>query len=193
MSSINNTEGLDLSFIADFHKTMQVEKVNLVFKGKFNQSITKSVLALAESKMKANQENKSTTKKVFNIMVECLQNISKHSDDAFDEEFETEDAIFLLGKGDENYNVATGNVIDTQNKVPLKELLEGVNGMDEQHLKKVYQTIRKNNMLSNKSGAGLGLIDIARKSNSKLDYNFYEVDVDVSFFTLNTAIKPKNK
>jgi hypothetical protein len=38
--------------------------------------------------------------------------------------------------------------------------------------------------MSLKGGGGLGMIDIARKTGEKLEYDFLEIDNKVSFFTL---------
>ena len=42
-----------------------------------------------------------------------------------------------------------------------------------------------------KGGGGLGLIDIARRSGSKLDYNIREISDSFSFFTLTVKILKK--
>jgi hypothetical protein len=45
------------------------------------------------------------------------------------------------------------------------------------------------NKISEKGGAGLGLIDIAKKTGSKLSYQFKELNDEVSFFILTSTIK----
>jgi hypothetical protein len=47
----------------------------------------------------------------------------------------------------------------------------------------------KESSLSDKGGAGLGLIDIAKKTGSKLSYQFKEINELVSFFILTSTIK----
>jgi len=42
--------------------------------------------------------------------------------------------------------------------------------------------------LSEKGGAGLGFIDIARKTGQKLVYSFLKIDEEKSFFVLTTTI-----
>ena len=43
-------------------------------------------------------------------------------------------------------------------------------------------------MMSDKGGGGLGMIDIARKSGKKLDFDFHKVDDEYSFYSLNINI-----
>ena len=45
--------------------------------------------------------------------------------------------------------------------------------------------------MSVKGGGGLGLIDIARKSGEKLQYNIREINESFSFFTLTVKILKK--
>ncbi len=43
--------------------------------------------------------------------------------------------------------------------------------------------------LSNKGGAGLGIIDMALKSGEKFDFSFEDIDGKSSFFTLKIKVK----
>ena len=45
--------------------------------------------------------------------------------------------------------------------------------------------------MSEKGGGGLGMIDIARKSGQKLDYEFLPIDDVFAFFTLTIKISPQ--
>ena len=60
--------------------------------------------------------------------------------------------------------------------------------MSKEELKEFYKKTLNNGQMSKKGGGGLGMIDIARKTGEKLDYNFLEIDNKVSFFTLNIKI-----
>jgi len=48
--------------------------------------------------------------------------------------------------------------------------------------------VLNNGEMSDKGGGGLGMIDIARKTGEKLNYNFMPVDDSYSFFSLNIKI-----
>ncbi len=70
-----------MKYIYDLHKTMLERNLILVYEGEFTQEITKSVLAMAERNMDSMGEESSIKRKVFNVMVECLQNIVKHGEE----------------------------------------------------------------------------------------------------------------
>jgi hypothetical protein len=95
----------------------------------------------------------------------------------------------MVSKGDDSYKIITGNVI-RNSKVPgLKESLEHINSLDKAGLSSLYKQQIMEAKLSEKGGAGLGLIDIAKKTGSKLSYQFKELNEDVSFFILTSTIK----
>lgn len=52
----------------------------------------------------------------------------------------------------------------------------------------MYKAGIANNTLTKKGEASLGLIDIARKSNDKLKYQFDNIDHQRSFFMFQTQI-----
>ena len=85
-------------------------------------------------------------------------------------------------------NIITGNYIDNAKVESFKENIDKINGMTEEELKKHYRESLSNNELSHKGGAGLGMIDIARKSGHKLEYRFDQVNDNISFFSLIVKI-----
>ncbi len=70
----------------------------------------------------------------------------------------------------------------------MKRRLDEVNSLDKEQLKEYYKKVLNNGEMSLKGGGGLGMIDIARKTGEKLEYNFLEIDNKVSFFTLNIKV-----
>jgi hypothetical protein len=128
-------------------------------------------------------------KKVYNILGEALQNLYHHLDK------QPEDAargfntvIFMVGKDEDSYSIFTGNYIKNENADKLKEKLDKINSLDSDGLKEYYKEVLNNGMMSDKGGGGLGMIDIARKSGQKLDYDFQKIDDDHSFYSLNIKI-----
>ena len=173
-----------MKYIYDLHQTMLSQNLILVYEGEFTQEITKSVLAMAERNMDSTGEESSIKRKVFNVMVECLQNIVKHADEGDNKQ----SAIFMIGRQDGEYLVMSGNPIKKENIDILKERLDKINSLDKDGLKSLYKDIIKNTEISDKGGAGLGFVDMARKSGKQLEYDFEELDGTYSFFCLKTTI-----
>ena len=121
-------------------------------------------------------------------MVEALQNIVKHSDELVDGEIKSHAAIFLIGRTNENYSIMSGNPIRKSNVQKLSGTLEKISALDKEGLKELYKEIIKNTTISDKGGAGLGFVDMARKSGEKLEYQFPDVNEEYAFFCLKVNV-----
>jgi hypothetical protein len=150
-----------------------------------------TILSIMESKMVAYDEKPKVKRKVFNVLVECLQNLYHHIDKDATEEVKTtfdSSALLMIAKNVDDYQIMTGNYLETKNVEDLKSKLDLVNSMDKAELKAYYKEILNNGTRSVKGTAGLGMIDIARKSGQKLGYHFMEVDKEMTFFSLTVKI-----
>lgn len=178
-----------LEFVYDFYKSMKAHEINLVYEGEITHQITKAFTSLTESNMAKEDESNSVQKKVFHVMVECLQNISKHADSYGSDDFLFAGrGIFMVSKNQDEYNVTTGNIIENEKIPELTEILDHINSLDKEGLKQLYKVQMREGRLSEKGGAGLGFIDIARKTGRKLDYHFLPIDEDTHFFILTSTI-----
>lgn len=176
-----------MRYIYDLHQTMIDHHLILVYEGEFTQEITKSVLAMAERNMDSTGEESSIKRKVFNVMVECLQNIVKHAD----HNNADNSAVFLIGRSEDAYVIISGNPIMQAEVGGLRGRLEDINELDKDGLKQLYKDIIRNTQISDKGGAGLGFVDMARKSGQPLGFEFVELENGAAFFCLKCSI-PRN-
>ncbi len=183
--------------IYDFYDKMERNNIMLSFKGDITSELLTSILQIMESKLDTMQEEPKIKKKVYNVLVECLQNLYHHMDEIpktlngnanGPEGEQIRSAIFMIGKLDNQYNIITGNYILTGNVNGLKNRLDEINKLTKEELKDYYKAVLNNGEMSEKGGGGLGMIDIARKTGQKLNYHFMPVDDVYSFFSLNIKI-----
>ena len=187
MAGINKKESLD--FVYDFYVKMKRNKINLAYEGEITHQITKAFTSLTETNMVREEDASSVQKKVFHVMVECLQNISKHAEvTPGSSDKKVGRGIFMVSKGDTEYNVTTGNVVLNEKVARLTEMLENINSQDKDGLNKLYKKQMREGHISETGGAGLGFIDIARKTGEKLIYSFLKIDDLTSFFVLTSTI-----
>lgn len=173
----------------DMYQMMKDHGITLMYEGEISQSITKAFTSMAESDMKKEAENESIQQRVYHVMVECLQNIGKHADKVADEEGnEYGNGMFLVQRGEDKYSITTGNAVYNEKARDLKDYLDKINSLDNKGLKKLYKEILSGGNLSDKSGAGLGFVDIAKKTNQKFGYHFLPIDDQVSFFILKITV-----
>jgi|WetSurSiteA1Bulk_404760.scaffolds.fasta_scaffold51407_2 hypothetical protein len=172
-----------LAHLYSFHKLMNENDIMLVYCGDFSQELNKTLLSFTERKFKSENVEDNTRRKIFNIMVEILQNISKNKVEMLEDTPQV-DALFIIGANNEEYLLISSNLIMNNKIAPLKNRLDQVNSLDKEGLKQLYKDVRLNASFSDKSGAGIGIIDIARKSENRLDYSFEEMNSEYSVFSL---------
>lgn len=179
--------------IYDIYRKMEDDQTILSFKGDITQDLLTSVFEIMESKLQKENEDLKLKKKFNHVLIECLQNVYHHMEDL--EEFKAHghpdanaNAIFIIRKlGVMNYEIITGNHIQQTKVEGLKSRIEKINSLNPETLKSYYLEMLSSTELSEKGGAGLGIIDMARKSGHKLQYSFDPVNESLSFFSL--AIK----
>lgn len=177
--------------VYDFYRKMEDDHIILSFKGVFTADLLSSILDILESKMGDLEIIPKKKKRVYNILVECFQNLYHHIEEINDTEeliIHQKTALIMVKHEDGVFMVRTGNFVD-QEAVPfLKEKLDMVNDLNEEELRELYRETLNNDSRTHKGTAGLGFIDIARKSKNKLEYDFIDVNNRIGFFCLNVVI-----
>lgn len=173
-----------------FRKMMD-NHIMLSFKGEITSDIINMVLQIMETRLDAVSEKGSVRKKIFNVLVECMQNLYHHSEPEVQGQLDTRRAMLELSYDDDYYYILTGNYILNEEIPPLRDRIDRVNSLSKDELRQYYREILDNNRISAKGGADLGMIDMARKSGEKLDYNFTDVKKNLSFFDLTVKVSKK--
>lgn len=163
----------------------------LIYKGEMNHQIMRSFAFMANRKIAENNIPTPIRKRVFHIMIECLQNITKHSDDFDKNDKQIGNGLFIVGYNKDSFYVMTGNLVRNEKMKPLEDRIIQLNSSDKHQLKELFLKQMMTGSLNEKGGAGLGLIDIARKSGKKLFYHFAPYDHHRHFFLLVASISLK--
>lgn len=186
MDYISNTFNLKLVELAyKLFTRVKDSDFEYIYRGGFSQNISKNLISLAETNVKKSAGRTALKNKIYFVMVEGLQNITKHEDD-----IDTgESGMFAIQKQKGKYYITTGNVINKENEKSLKPKLDQINILERDQLNKLKKEVLVGNELSEKGGAGLGLIEMARKSGKKLVYEFEPFNENASFFYFRTEIQ----
>ncbi len=176
--------------IFDLYDSMERKNIMLSFKGEMSTELLTSILQIIENKLDRFGESSKVKKRMFNIMVECLQNLHHHiTKPAQDAGRDLPSVIVMVAKNVTGYSIITGNFMEGAEVAPLKDRLEEINSMDKDQIKDLYKSVLADGKMSEKGGGGLGMIDIARKSGEKLDFGFIPFGDGKSFFSLNVKVK----
>ncbi|MEM7551872.1 MAG: SiaB family protein kinase [Bacteroidota bacterium] len=169
------------NYLDDIHEN---EKI-IAHVGTISDEVVDSILKKAEKHLE-NQDDLKAQKKVFGILVEVLQNILKHS--ITHKNSKDDQSCLFLFKRNSNYGVIAGNYISSQSIGLIQKGIEHANSLNSEEIRNYYRDKLDTGKLSKKGGAGLGLIDIVRKSGSQLNYWFEEVNAHISLFCLEVHI-----
>jgi len=181
---INHMEAVVLTY-----KMMHNYGIKLIYEGEINQSLTKVLAALTEKKLEDGNEDAAVTRKVYHVMIECLQNLCKHSDAKKDDNSEiVANEIFMISEDKSNYVITTGNMVNNSNLEKIRVTIDTINSFSKEELKAAYVKQMKEGSYSEKGGAGLGFLDIAKKTGNKFEYHIERLTNDSSFFVLKTNI-----
>lgn len=181
-----------LKITYDLFKRVDGGDFEYIYRGSFTQTLTRKILSLAESNLQRLVDKSSIQNRIYFIMVEGLQNVTRHQEKVLDEVVDYS-GIFAIQKKGSRYLITTGNLIVNSKVDSLKQKLERVNSLDREELKKLHREILSTGELSDKGGAGLGLIEMARRSGNKLLFDFEYVDLYWSYFYLQTEIPSRTE
>jgi hypothetical protein len=182
--------------IENYIKDKANKNIILFYKGNVDSDVINHVLDTVEDKMVQINEQSKLRKKVYNVLVESLQNLYHHVDKV-PEDFEDQTAekfgLLLVQKVDNGYKITTGNFVHTDNIEKLEEKIKRINRSSHEEIKELYKFILNHQRISAKGGGGLGLVDIARKTGHKLEYTFKEYNDNFSFFYLNILVDEREQ
>ncbi len=187
---MNIDQMCELKFIA------QNEGVIFFYSGYFSQKVLLAVGDTIKHKMSADDVDSNTSKKIFTVFVEQVQNIIRYSTERI-EENEKKDAenelsygLVVVGKEEESgrFYISCGNMILKNDVVRLKENLEEIQHMDKDGLKKAYKEKLKAGPDEHSKGAGIGFLEIARKASKPIRFDFRDASESNSLFFLHAYI-----
>lgn len=163
---------------------MMKERLMFVYRGVVTNENSVPLLMLLEKEMENSEFGFVGRKRLFMFVLESLQNVSRHST----QNQHADMSLVVYSKTDNGYTVTTGNVLPSASINNLKVKLDEINNLESKEIRNVYRQMLSTAEFSNKGGAGLGLIEMAKKTGNKLDYDFVPIDSEYSYFILSKTV-----
>lgn len=170
-------------------KKLSDENLMFAYRGEVTGDNSVGLLTLLEREMEFSEFSLLGRKRLFMFVLENLQNISRHG--ARPEKAVT--SLVVYSKTTDGYTVSTGNLIKKDDVPGLSRSLEKINNLDPEKIREVYRTMLLDSSIGHRGGAGLGLIEMARKTGNKLEYDFLPVDDRYSYFVLSKTVDAGGK
>jgi hypothetical protein len=99
--------------------------------------------------------------------------------------------VAMIRLEDDVYTLTTGNLILNEKMEDLKGKLDTINKFDKVGLKELFRKSLSGQTISSNSTGNMGLIDMARKSGSKLVYQFEQINELYSYYVLTVKVEGK--
>lgn len=157
------------------------------FKGEINNQVLRSILKTMDEKMAEIGEDRFVRKKINSILIECLQNLIFHGEKP---QIQDAEPSLQISKSTENlYEITTSNLVQQSKVESLGRYIDKINAMDKDQLRDYYQEVLTNGKFNPQGGAGLGIINIARKTyDQKVFYSFTPRNEQYQLFKMRMLV-----
>ncbi|MBI9052601.1 MAG: hypothetical protein JEY96_02205 [Bacteroidales bacterium] len=160
-------------------------------KGAVSLSVVDSILHQLKSYINHKVHDKITRKRIYTLSVECLENIFRHADvnDEKNSLIKDYPPRFIIEKISESFIIHTGNILLNAHISNLSDRIEKLNSLELEGINLLYKESLSNAEISEKGGAGLGLIVMAKTTGQKIRYDFEKINDKFSYFAMQLNLK----
>jgi len=193
MTAQQNRNGF-LEFLYAYYSELQDKRMIIMYEGEITHSVMKSFSSLAEEVLIREREPDDLQRKIYHVIVESLQNINHHA--IRDEQNKLNAAgrgAFILCNDESYYHIVTGNLIPLGNTAKLAEMMDRINGMNDSELFESYKKQLKDGHISEEGGAGVGFIDLRRKTGQKIEYRLEQASPQSAYYLFTIKIPRKER
>jgi hypothetical protein len=159
----------------------------LDYRGPLDFNVIDSVLDRLKKTSEYNQLNKITAKRVYALVVECLENICQHSELKLTKNPDMQSHI-TVSKVNGKIVINSGNTVTGSEMDILSNRIDHINSLNSTTLQILYEDKLKSDFPKNVKCAGLGFIFMALKSGNKLSYSFTPLNNGYSYFELQVTL-----
>jgi len=173
----------------DYKQSLQEDGIIFSFSGPMSHDIIEGIGSAIRIKIGEGENgDRKAALKVFSIFVEQVENVINYSAEKDPIDSELSFGIVVIGKKDDLFFISGGNKIEKSKKEQLETHLSKLALMDKDELKVYYKERRRAAKEGDSKGAGIGFIEMARKSSRPLEFSFQEIDENSTFFTIKISI-----
>lgn len=165
------------------------QQIMLCFNGPISRSLIEEIGNALRNYLQADHAHPSAAMDVFGVYIEMTQNIRHYATLKGWAEQDAAATVVIARDNDGHYVVSAGNLVEEADGRNLLAQVDKLASLDKTALKAAYkEQLRKPREEGASSGAGLGLIDIARKASAPLVASLRELADGRAFFSLRAVI-----
>ena len=183
-----------------YSKELEKNNISVIYSGPIWADGIDSIAEMLLRRLEYEVIPMSASQSIFSVFVEQMNNMMMYSaekEDLFDsrgKQIEVSKGIFIMGVQDETYFIESGNAVSSTSAAILKERIDHLNSLDRKELRQYYkERMKAENDNPESQGAGLGLIEIARRASSTIKYEIEPQDNGLQYFTMYIKIEQGGK
>ena len=183
---------MNIEDVSKFYRIFDKEGIVLSYHGPFLQNIIEEISSIISLKL-CDISNMHVNSRYLTLFIEQAQNVLRYSSDSImnGQGSLISNGLILTGIENDHIYIITCNPVDKGNEAVLKEKLGHLGKCSKEEMDQLFKDQLKENSKSEiNKGAGLGLIEISRKSD-KLEYHFTKMKSGKIFFSMKTVYKPE--
>lgn len=170
---------------ADEFARQQIGSGQVVFahRGVLDRPEMERLIEISEAQCIATSVGVATRKRLLNLLVEGLENVRHHTPGDLGHT-----SFAMLVSGPEGYRLFFGNAAPQVIVTSLSHRICILNDMDEADLREHHLKLLANEGRTERGGAGLGLLTMARKSSGPIITHSFPRDTGTAFLAVELAL-----
>ncbi|MDR1735526.1 MAG: SiaB family protein kinase [Oscillospiraceae bacterium] len=183
-----------------YYNMIREHNINIIYSGPIWADAIEGIAGTIKKRLEFDELPLNAAQSVYSVFIEQMNNILMYSEEK--EKYSMNDGkmmevskgIFVLGANEKSYFIQSGNVIKNDRVEFIKEQIDYLNTLDKPELRQYYKArMKSENTNPESKGAGIGLIEIARRATSKVEYSFAPYDEGLTFFSLFVIVEQGGK
>ena len=179
-----------------YYNLVKDSNINIIYSGPIWTDGVEGIGSTLRKRLEFEEMPLSASQAVFSVFVEQMNNIFHYSSEKYHfangetgREMDVGSGIFILGSQGKQHFLQSGNMMKMPQKALIQERIDYLNTLDKAEMRKYYkERIKAENDNPESKGAGIGLIEIARRASSKIEYTFTDIDEENTFFSMHVTI-----
>ncbi|HJV87414.1 MAG TPA: biofilm regulation protein kinase SiaB [Noviherbaspirillum sp.] len=170
-------------------QTYNQQRIMLCFNGPLTRSLIEEIGNALRNYMQRENATASSAMDVFGAYIELTQNIRHYAARKGWDDAKASATVIIARDAEGRYVVSAGNIVDAGDGPELQARVKALAAMDKVQLKARYkEQLRQPRDEGSTTGAGLGLIDLARKAAEPLACSLRTLDDGRAFFSMRVVM-----
>ena len=186
--------------MVEYKEMIKKNNISIFYNGPMWIDEIKNIALVIENRLAVDDISANAAKTIFSVFIEQATNVLMYSAEKTTilhegkERKEVPSGMLILGNKGAAYFIQTENAVKNENVELIKNRIDHINALDKHELKKYHkELLRADSDISESKGAGIGLVQIARRVTAPIKYDFVPHSEGLSLFVMYVEISRAEK